>query len=148
MKRQLKARGIAVLNGKLLCVQLKPNPNQKHDFWCLPGGNVEETEPIIDSFRREIIEEMGVEPQIGRLLFVQQFSEPKANFEFTEFFFHIENPEDYQNIDLAKTSHGAEEITKIDFVNPAEVYVLSKFLATENLEEFISSNQPVKFFAH
>jgi len=149
MERCLKVRGIALLDGKLLCVQLTPYNNLtavSEPFWCLPGGTVEEGEAIIDAFRREMVEEMGIDPRVGRLLFVQQFS-AKAT-DYLEFFFHIENPEDYTNVDLANTSHGAQEIQALDFVDPRAVHVLPKFLASENLDEFIANNQPTKFFAN
>lgn len=131
------------MDGKLLCVRLKPRPDAKHDFWCLPGGSVDEGEPLVDAFRREMIEELGVEPKIGRLLYVYQFTH--GDTEFTEFHFHIENPEDYQNVDFTQTSHGAQELEKLEFVDPSKVYVLPKFLATEKPGK-IYHKQAAKFF--
>lgn len=149
MNRQLKVRGIAILDGKLLCLRLKPYPGSAHfdkKFWCLPGGGVDEGEGIIDAFRREMIEELGVEPKIGRLLYVQQFAHDGKDF--TEFFLHIENPEDYINIDLGNTSHGHIEIEEVAFVDPKASVILPEFLTTEDLPRLITSNQPAKFFAN
>jgi len=148
MKRHVSVRGIAVLDGKLLCVRLKPYPGSMQaevKFWCLPGGGVEDGEPLLDAFRREMVEELGVEPKTGRLLYVQQFA--RNGVDYLEFFFLIENPEDYQNIDLSKTTHGGKEIAAIEFVDPKSVYVLPEFLSAEDLPGFIASNQPTKFFA-
>jgi 8-oxo-dGTP pyrophosphatase MutT (NUDIX family) len=40
------------------------------DFWFLPGGRVELFESAQDALRREIQEELGVDAEIGRLLWV------------------------------------------------------------------------------
>lgn len=140
-------RGIAALDGKLLCVRLKPYPGAlmgEYDFWCIPGGGVDEGEALEDAFRREMIEELGIKPKIGRLLYVQQFARKQKDI--LEFFFLIENPEDYLRIDLTKTTHGTKEIEAFGFIDPSTVHILPDFLGTEPLAEFITSNQPPKFF--
>lgn len=147
MERHLKVRGVAILDGKLLCVRLKPYPGAAHfnkDFWCLPGGSVDSGEAITDAFKREMVEELGVEPKVGRLLYVQQFTH--NNKEYVEFFLHIENPQDYTDIDLSKTTHGDMEIEELAFVDPKTTYVLPEFLSAEPLAEFIASHQHAKFF--
>lgn len=53
-------------------------------FWCLPGGGVEKGEDIITALKREMIEETGIEPVIGNLLFVHQI-ESKMGFGTPEF---------------------------------------------------------------
>jgi ADP-ribose pyrophosphatase YjhB (NUDIX family) len=40
------------------------------DFWTLPGGRVELGEPAADTLRREMQEEIGVEVEVGRLLWL------------------------------------------------------------------------------
>lgn len=40
------------------------------DYWCLPGGRVDFGESGEEAMRREIIEEIGLEPRIERLVWV------------------------------------------------------------------------------
>lgn len=148
MKRRVSVRGIAVLNGKLLCVRLKPYIGAKvesYDFWCLPGGGVDDNESLLDAFKREMVEELGVEPKVGRLLYVQQFI--SKDLDMLEFFFNIENPEDYLHVDLSKTTHGPAEIEAIDFVDPATTHILPEFLTTDNVAEFVASDEATRFFS-
>ena len=65
----IRARGIIIHEGKLLGVK------HPHDtsFCALPCGHLEWKEDIKECLRREIIEELGVNPNIGRLLYVNNF---------------------------------------------------------------------------
>src|SRR5690606_17681717 len=110
------------------------------------GGNVDDGESLLDAIRREIVEETGIEPKVGRLLYVNQFSH--GGTDFIDFIFHIENAADYLDIDLAATTHGTEELEKIDFINPKDVYILPEFLKTDDLAGFITSGQPTKIFSN
>ncbi|HEU4830765.1 MAG TPA: hypothetical protein VFS65_01170, partial [Candidatus Saccharimonadales bacterium] len=91
---------------------------------------------------REMLEETGITPVIGRLLFVQQFSSPTKGGEQIEFFFHIENTDDYTDIDISKTTHGAIETTNIEFIAPSERRILPAFLQSINIENYISGSLP------
>jgi len=53
------------------------------DFWSLPGGRVEMLEAARDGLRREMMEELGEEMKIGRLVWVGE-----NFFEFQESDFH------------------------------------------------------------
>jgi 8-oxo-dGTP diphosphatase len=137
MTRRISVRGIVLHEGKLLCVRLKAYNGsirkQITDYWCLPGGGLEEGEALLNGIEREMIEETGIKPAIGNLLYVQQFTH--GDKEFLEFFFHITNSRDYLAIDLSKSSHGLEEIEEVGFVDPAETYILPEFLSKEHLDE-------------
>lgn len=42
------------------------------DFWAMPGGRIEMMEKAEDTLRREMIEEIGVQVQVHRLLWVAE----------------------------------------------------------------------------
>jgi ADP-ribose pyrophosphatase YjhB (NUDIX family) len=141
--RRIATRGIIFKDGKLLSQQLKPyKDGRKRDYWCTPGGGLDDNEALRDGLYREMIEETGIAPKIGRLLFVQQFSEDGEK-EQMEFFFLIENPEDYEEIDLAATTHGEIEIDAMEFVSPGEHTVLPAFLQSIDLKKYVETVQPV-----
>lgn len=143
MKRRVAVRGIVVYDNKLLCVKLKAyDGKDATEFWATPGGGVEPGEALVSALSREMVEETGVKPAIGNLLYVQQFQ--WHGMEQMEFFFHIKNHEDYINIDLASTTHGATEIEIIDFIKPSGNNILPEFLQTESLTNLPA--QQTKYF--
>jgi ADP-ribose pyrophosphatase YjhB (NUDIX family) len=140
MIRHVTVRGIVLHEGKLLCVRLKPYKNhlkRDNSYWCLPGGGLDEGEALVAGIEREMVEETGVKPIVGNLLYVQQFTH--GDKDYLEFFFHITNNADYLDIDLAKTTHGLEEIEEIGFIYPVETHVLPEFLKTEDLSDHVST---------
>lgn len=141
-ERRIAVRGIIFKDGKLLCQKLTAYRRNDRDFWCTPGGGLDMGELLEDGLRREMIEETGVEPKIGRLLFVQQFTEDGKK-EQMEFFFLIENPEDYETIDLAATTHGVQEVELVEFIDPKEHIVLPDFLQKIDLKSYVETVRPV-----
>jgi len=66
LPRKRSAVGAVILHdGKLLVVK----PNYK-DCWLLPGGTIDEMEAPYAAMQRELQEELGITPPIGRLLVV------------------------------------------------------------------------------
>lgn len=119
---KLIARGLAVDgDGKVLSV--------KHigkDYWCLPGGRIEDGEEITAAMKREMVEELGVEPEIGRLLHVYQLFVDGGKTQRVEFVFEIKNPQDYAQTDFTKTSHGLAElegVTWLDLTDKAQTFL-------------------------
>lgn len=140
MKRRITTRGIVYDNGQLLCVKLTGYRNGiEADFWCTPGGGIDAGESLHDALTREFIEETGVTPTIGQLLFIQQYTDTSE--EQLEFFFHITNPEDFHSIDLSATSHGAIEIAELAFVDPKSHHILPKFLSEISIEQAIQQGR-------
>jgi len=144
-ERRIAVRGIIYKDGKLLSQRLKAYRRNNRNFWCTPGGGLDIGESIEEGLRREMIEETGIDPKIGRLLFVQQFSEDGKK-EQMEFFFLIENPEDYEAIDLTTTTHGELEIEHVEFIDPKSEVILPAFLQEIDLQKYIESVQPVTVY--
>jgi len=133
-----------VHEGKLLCATPKPyNSYVVTGLWGVPGGGLDTGEALIPALEREILEELGIKPVVGNLLYVQQFA-IHDDREDLEFFFHIKNASDFLNIDLSKTTHGQTEIKDVKFVNPSKFKVVPKFLTTESFANL--ANQPTKIF--
>lgn len=145
MQRKASARGVIFDGSRILCVKLANFQGKgPADFWCTPGGGIEDLEGLEDALYREMVEETGIAPIIGRLLYIQQRAD--STNEHIEFFFHIENTSDYSSIDLSKSTHGELEIAEVTFINPNSEKVLPKFLTQTNIADDIASNAPVKFF--
>jgi ADP-ribose pyrophosphatase YjhB (NUDIX family) len=108
----IRTRGIIVHEGKLLGVK------HPHDtsYCALPGGHLEWGEDIKECLRREMVEELGIVPEIGRLLYINNFV-GDAN-QSIEFFFEITNSQDYLNIGQLKTTH-AYEIAEVCWLEPS-----------------------------
>lgn len=140
--RRVNVRAIIVKDGKLFCQKLK-NSHSLHDapFWCTPGGGIDFGESLHEGLTREIIEETGVRPDIGNLLFIQQFMDGER--EQLEFFFHVTNADDYETLDLASTSHGDAEVAECGFVDPKNTVIKPDFLTEVDLAAVIASATPI-----
>lgn len=104
----IRVRGIIIHDNKLLIVK-----HQQSEFMALPGGHLEYGEGVITCLERELVEELGVKPEIGRLLYINTF---KVNNQFVEFFFEVKNGEKYLNIDGLERTH-AHELAEILWVS-------------------------------
>lgn len=149
-KRRVNVRGVIYLDGKVLAVRHKKYDGKAADYWAIPGGGLDPRENLKEGIERELFEETGIKAEVGHLMFVQQFAppleEPKSRYdEKLEFFFLIKNADDFANIDLAKTSHGLEEIADIKFIDPKKEHVKPGFLSEIDLADYTSQISPVYF---
>jgi 8-oxo-dGTP pyrophosphatase MutT (NUDIX family) len=83
----------------------------------LPGGRVNERESVIDALRREVLEEVGIEVDVGELLFVAEVVSG-ARIQDVELVFETR----------ARTPGAAEQLELVDPSDPA-VTVLPPVLA-------------------
>jgi len=143
MKRRIAVRAIIEKDGKLLNVKLKPYEKAiEEEYWCTLGGRIDDGESLEKAVIREVLEETGIVPIVGQLLYVQQFS--MDDVESIEFFFHVTNAEDFTDIDLVKTTHGEKEIAKIAFIDPSKENVLPVFLKNIDCTDIIG--KPTQFY--
>lgn len=146
-KRRINVRGIIYRDNKVLAVKHLTSSGGEADYWAIPGGGLDPKESLQHGLIRELLEETGIEAKVGRLLFVQQFpSSRTGRDEELEFFFHVENPDDFEEIDLTITTHGVAEIARIEFIDPAKERILPPFLGTLALDNYIDTDQPVFFY--
>jgi len=141
MTRRVNVRAIVFKDGKILAQTFVTRSGGESDYWGTPGGGLDLGESLHAGLHREMIEETGIAPKIGKLLFVQQFHDGIK--EQLEFFFHIQNPADYHTIDLAATTHGMQEIGRVEFIDPSAHNLLPAFLQTIDIQAYIDSDLPV-----
>ena len=140
--RRVNVRAIIYKDGKLLAVKHKHGEDISH-YYAVPGGGLDPHESLVDGLARELREETGINAVIGNLLFIQQFPSAHAGYaEELEFFFTVKNPDDFTNIDLETTSHGAEELAVCEFVDPASVTPYPEFLQSIDLVDYINNDRP------
>ncbi len=142
-ERRVNVRGIIYDNGALFAQRLYKKDRTTYDWWCILGGGLNLRETLTDGLHRVMIEETGVAPVIGKLLFVQQYYNADREREELEFFFLITNARDYYHIDLSKTSHGELEVADYGFVDPTKVTLLPEFLQTIDLADYVVNDRPV-----
>ena len=111
----IRCRAIILHEGKLLLVR---HPHYT-SFAALPGGHLEWGEGVKECISREIIEELGVKPDIGRLLYVNTFADGE-NIQPIEFFFEITNGRDYLDVHKNTRSH-AHELSEIFWASPTDI---------------------------
>ena len=113
---QVAVRGIIPLRGKILLCQ---NSRNIENFWCLPGGGVENGETLPDGLFREIKEEFNVKAKIGELLVIRELID--ENTHGIEFYFHVTNGMDFQQMNVKLASHG-HEISAYNFFNIGDLH--------------------------
>ncbi len=98
--------------------------------YALPGGHLETGETLEACLARELLEETGIQAQIGPLLFVNQWI--NATNHRVEFFFWITNAQAFRQANPTTASHGFE-IAELVFADPsdAKYNLLPAFLRTK-----------------
>jgi len=98
---KVKVRWLAVLEDKILLCKLK-----EYWFFCLPWWTMDWWEDRVTTLRREFIEELNVEPEIGELLYVHEFINWKKTT--LDFRYDIKNPKSFTDVDLSTATHWYE----------------------------------------
>ena len=146
-QRRINVRAIIWHEGKLLAVKHKESDGSEAAYWATPGGGLDPMESLIDGIKREIQEETGKTAVVGNLLFMQQFASGQRAKEELEFFYHVTNGKDFLDIDLSKTTHGEEELARIEFIDPRKENILPAFLSEIDIEKQIAENGPPTLFS-
>lgn len=142
MVDRISCRGVILDWDKLLVVNLDPKDN----YYCLPWGTLEKYEELESCLKREILEELWVEPKIKKLMYIHEVVIEKK-LHLIEFFFAIENIEDYHHINLENATHSFEinELRRINIYDESVIF-LPKWLLQKlrkdkksNITEIITS---------
>lgn len=144
-KRRIGVRAIIFKDGKLLAVRHKSKDDgSAKDFWAIPGGGLDHGESLENGLKREVQEELGIDAVVGRLLFIQQFTSGRTDCEEElEFFFLVENANDFAAVDYIHTTHGAHELAACEFIDAKSERVLPRFIGEIELESYVQTVQPV-----
>jgi len=143
-KLRINVRAIVWRDGKLLAVKHKEKDGSEAAYWAVPGGGLDPMEGVVECVKREVLEELGVNAEVGKLLMVQQFPSRRLNFdEELELLFHVEDSPAFDAVEFEKTTHGFEELSRVEFVDPKTVPILPTFLAEIDIEALISGDQAV-----
>lgn len=143
MQRRIAVRGIVFRGGEMLAQTFRNENGDVTDWWGTPGGGLDPGESVLDCLHREMIEETGVAPKVGNLLFIQQFHDNGR--EHLELFYHITNHADYENVDLQATSHGFVEHGDCRFIDPKQVRIRPDFLSEIDLGKSIERGDTQTF---
>ncbi len=111
----IRVRAVILHEGKLLVVR------HAHDasYYALPGGHLEWGEDAKQCLEREIVEELGVRPTIGRLLYVNTFIDAARGTQPFEFFFEVTNGGDYADVAKLTGTHSFE-LAEVAWVAPTD----------------------------
>ena len=58
-------------------------------------------------------------------------------------FFAVDNPNDFTDIDISQTTHGAQELAVCEYIDPSQCVLYPEFLQHTDIALYINSNQPV-----
>lgn len=85
-KVRVRVCGICIQDDKMLLVRHQSTINNQ-TFWAPPGGGLQFGESIATCLKREVLEETGLEVEVIRFLFVNEFLEPPL--QAVELFFEV-----------------------------------------------------------
>ena len=79
------ARALIVLEGKLLAIKMR---DKSGVFYILPGGGQNHGETLRECLRRECLEEIGTDIEVGELLYLREYIGKNHEFRHVHRSFH------------------------------------------------------------
>lgn len=127
---KIRCRAIIIEDSKIF---LTVPSLAKEPFYCLPGWKLDEGERLEECIKREVFEELWVNAVVWDMIYVNEFINYTWELNI-DFWYLIENIEDFKNLDLSKTSHWKLEILEYWFYDLSK---LNKPLKPEFLPEIL-----------
>jgi len=93
----VRVAAVVVREGRVL---LARHEKAGETYWVLPGGAVEPGETLAEALRRELREEVGIEAELGELLFVNDGYRPEA--EIVAVYFAAKLKDEQQELRLSQ----------------------------------------------
>lgn len=111
-KFNFRVAGIAIHNHRILL-----HTTEKDDFWNLPGGRVEFNESTDQTIKREIKEELDIEIQMSKLLFVNEdfFEYEDKRYHEIGFYYLIDFPDGHEVLTKDGEFKGIEDNGRLIF---------------------------------
>ncbi|MED5017392.1 NUDIX hydrolase [Paenibacillus chibensis] len=111
-KFNFRVAGIAIHHNRILL-----HTTEKDDFWNLPGGRVEFNESTDQTIKREIKEELDIEVQKSKLLFVNEdfFDYEEKRYHEIGFYYLIDFPDGHEVLTKDGEFKGIEDNGRLIF---------------------------------
>lgn len=140
-KFKIRCRAVIIHEDKILVVKHAP----KHLNVAIPGGHLESGEDPKSCLEREIIEELGIKPVIGNLLYVNSF--PDENAWNIEFHFEVKNAMDYLDYATQKRTH-SHELVEVFWMKKTDDVSLLPRQIREDFKNDLMDFKEVRFIRH
>lgn len=79
--------GVAKQDGSILLVRRSKPPSE--GLWSVPGGRVELGEPLAEAVRREVLEETGLEVEVGEVAGVVERIDEGFHYVIVDYFVRV-----------------------------------------------------------
>jgi ADP-ribose pyrophosphatase YjhB (NUDIX family) len=137
MKIDIRVAACILKDDKILMIRHKKGDEK---YWLLPGGRIEYGETMIETLKREMVEETGLEVRVGNLMFVSEAIPEDNHRHIINMFFEAE-------IVNGKIRLGNEEI--LDAVEFIDINKLDKItiypLIRDELKQYINNSKPLGY---
>jgi 8-oxo-dGTP diphosphatase len=101
--------GLIVRDGKVLVIRRGKHPYKDH--WSLPGGGVERGERLRDAVKREVLEETGLEVEVGPVAGYREELLPEGHYVVPAFHCTV----------IGGELRAGEDAAAVEFVDPREI---------------------------
>ena len=124
MKVRYAVRVFAIKDDKIMCIRYK---DINKDFFDIPGGKIEEGETPQEALKREIMEELDTEIEVGELIDTIEYDYPEFHLSMGCYWCSVVSGE------LVLKEHedarwlGKDELMDVEWL-PADVGLIGKLL--------------------